>query len=132
MKTIATIYASILLLMGLAYVFAPGILFSSVGGTLEAGAATTDFRATYGGAHIALGFFCLLRRSNANDLYGTFILLSAVMGFVGIVRIAGVLLDGGAQTLNILASTSEIASGCLMLYCAGRVRRDIKSPNMDR
>lgn len=121
MRTIATVYAVALLALGLCYVIAPQVLFGLAGGSLAEGGARTDFRATYGGVHLALGVLCLLRRRSVSDLHWTFVLLTVVVACVAGVRILGVSIDHGEQALNVAASCAELLSCALTLHCARRL-----------
>ncbi|USD42800.1 DUF4345 domain-containing protein [Vibrio sp. SCSIO 43135] len=81
----------------------------------EPTSATIDFRATYGGAQLAIGVILLWIVRQKNDLDLALVLVSFVLLLMALGRSIGIVVDGQANTLMYVYLVAEVVFGILAL-----------------
>ncbi|MBU1329769.1 MAG: DUF4345 domain-containing protein [Gammaproteobacteria bacterium] len=97
--------------LGLAYFIQPHEMTNASGMLLMSAAAATDVRAYYGGLQIGLAAFLAMALSREDLVRAALTLLVLLYSALGLARIGGLWLDGGAQqTFNLVALLIEVVS----------------------
>ena len=115
-RFVYSLFAWGLLLAGLAYSIYPAAMFGFTLDIIPQTATLTDMRATYGGLQVAFGLYLLSLRKTPQRRQQGFSLVAYGLCVVGLVRVAGVLLDGGEQGLNSIAAAVELSLAGLAYY----------------
>lgn len=107
---------------GLAYFIYPQETANLSGMLLMEPAAVTDVRAYYGGLQLALAVWLVMALLRGDLLRPALMLLVLLYASLGLARLGGLWLDGGAQqTFNLYAMLFEIVSAGLAFWL---LRRD--------
>ena len=107
---------------GLAYFIYPQETANLSGMLLMEPAAVTDVRAYYGALQLALAVWLIMALLRGDLLRPALMLLVLLYASLGLARLGGLWLDGGAQqTFNLYAMLFEIVSAGLAFWL---LRRD--------
>ncbi len=115
--TIVALVATMLVLIGLAYLLIPIDVLSLTGNFTLDGDALIDVRATYGGFQLGLGLFLLVQILRRENIIFSLHLMAVIFISVGGVRIVGSLGQVDVSYPHMVAAVAEIASalGCMWL-----------------
>ncbi|SHH23773.1 DUF4345 family protein [Ferrimonas marina] len=86
------------------------------GSAPAASSASIDFRATYGGAQLAIGVVFLLVVKLRNDVDLALLIVGLVLLLMALGRTVGILMDGQPNALMWVYLIAELVFGTLALY----------------
>ena len=105
------------LLYGLGFIFFPSEMAIVITDTSPASAsAMIDFRATYGGAQLAIGLLLLLVVKVRNDIDLALTMVALLLLSMAIGRAIGIVIDGDPNLIMYAYLAAELAVGALSLW----------------
>jgi len=116
--TILRILGFVFVIFGAGYVLSPETLMEATGLTGSA-SGITDVRATYGGFQIGFGIFMILAASRPAYVGIALFATAIVVGFVGLCRGFGLVIDGSPSATNIGALVFEFGLAALTFWLHG-------------
>lgn len=123
MRILLYSYAALFTAQGIAYFLFPTTLLGVLGASFDSAPVTTELRATYAGIHFGMAALVALNTESRQSQLMMLDTLTALIAGVVVVRAAGIWIDGGSQTLNTIATASELASVVVTILCARRLRQ---------
>ena len=111
------------LLYGLAFIFSPSEMAILITDTSPASAsAMIDFRATYGGAQLAIGLLLILVVKVRNDIDLALTMVALLLLSMAIGRAIGIVIDGEPNLIMYAYLAAELAVGALSLWLKLRLK----------
>lgn len=115
-RAIVALVATMLMLIGLAYLLIPIDVLSLAGQFTLDGDALIDVRATYGGFQVGLGLFLFVQIFRRENIVFSLQLLTVIFISVGGVRFVGALVGVDVSYAHMVAALAEIASAAACLF----------------
>ncbi|WP_339677017.1 DUF4345 family protein [uncultured Zhongshania sp.] len=114
--SIVALVATMLMLIGLAYLLVPVEVLSITGQFNLDGDALIDVRATYGGFQVGLGLFLFVQIFRRENIAFSLLLLAIIFISVGSVRFVTSFVEVHVSYPHLIAGGVEIASAAACLF----------------
>ncbi|WP_295877870.1 DUF4345 family protein [uncultured Zhongshania sp.] len=114
--SIVALVATMLMLIGLAYLLVPVEVLSLTGQFNLDGDALIDVRATYGGFQVGLGLFLFVQIFRRENIAFSLLLLAIIFISVGSVRFVTSFVEVHVSYPHLIAGGVEIASAAACLF----------------
>jgi Domain of unknown function (DUF4345) len=108
---------------GLFFLFDPLGLMANIGIQISGAIAATEIRAFYGGLEIALGVLILTGVFRAAQRLPALLLCGVSYAGIGLVRVAGMAVDGSRSGFLWLALATEVGLAWSALWCLWRLSK---------
>ncbi|REL27542.1 DUF4345 domain-containing protein [Thalassotalea euphylliae] len=115
--------AGFFLLYGLAFAFYPiSMAMWVTDASPSSTSAVIDFRATYGGAQVAIGLLLLLIVKVRNDIDLALTMVALLLLSMALGRFIGIVIDGEPNLIMYVYLAAELAFGVLALWLKLRLK----------